>query len=435
MRDYGLHVLSWALFMAIGGGFYLAALHSPTAYIWMTYENLIGEWAQWGFISVGCIVSVRLVFVRWPYRWFFVLLALSCFYVAMEEISWGQQVFGWESPDFFKANNKQGETNLHNFLTGPDGGWLKDFITVALSIALAGYGLVYPLLLKLRLRPVVWMESKGLAAPPLYLWPFWVGAGIMEMSFFGFNEGEVAELLAGFAVAGTAVHYAYARGRDLECHGSSSWGQHHPTALALRQGAVVVMVIAFATITTLKMYADPQSNRRMNRRIEAGLEKFAGRYERYERWDMVVYLCQLRLDESPRSVSTLRELAEAYRGMSDPDGFEKYITRALEIDRGRFKDDPTAASVCRSLVRTYRVIGDSANAELFVQKALDVGLERIAKHPESDNANYSLARTYSLIGEEAKALPHYKKAYDLNPTKSRNRKAYNKAKRRAARRG
>ena len=32
----------------------------------------------------------------------------------MEEISWGQRVFGIESSEFFKANNLQSETNFHN---------------------------------------------------------------------------------------------------------------------------------------------------------------------------------------------------------------------------------------------------------------------------------------------------------------------------------
>jgi hypothetical protein len=35
---------------------------------------------------------------------------------AMEEISWGQRVFGIESPQWFLKHNKQGETNVHNLL-------------------------------------------------------------------------------------------------------------------------------------------------------------------------------------------------------------------------------------------------------------------------------------------------------------------------------
>ena len=41
-------------------------------------------------------------------------LALACILFAMEEISWGQRIFGWETPEFMQESNYQGETNLHN---------------------------------------------------------------------------------------------------------------------------------------------------------------------------------------------------------------------------------------------------------------------------------------------------------------------------------
>ena len=32
----------------------------------------------------------------------------------MEELSWGQHLFKWETPQLFLETNRQGETNLHN---------------------------------------------------------------------------------------------------------------------------------------------------------------------------------------------------------------------------------------------------------------------------------------------------------------------------------
>ena len=45
---------------------------------------------------------------------FYIALAIGFFILAMEEISWGQALFGWRTPDFLAALNLQGETNLHN---------------------------------------------------------------------------------------------------------------------------------------------------------------------------------------------------------------------------------------------------------------------------------------------------------------------------------
>jgi len=46
------------------------------------------------------------------------LYALLFFFGAGEEISWGQRLFGWESGEFFRENNAQHETNIHNLVVG-----------------------------------------------------------------------------------------------------------------------------------------------------------------------------------------------------------------------------------------------------------------------------------------------------------------------------
>ncbi len=38
------------------------------------------------------------------------------FVLSMEEISWGQMIFNWRSPDFLAKLNSQQETNIHNFI-------------------------------------------------------------------------------------------------------------------------------------------------------------------------------------------------------------------------------------------------------------------------------------------------------------------------------
>ena len=41
-------------------------------------------------------------------------LSLVLFVMGMEEISWGQRVFQWQTSTYFSKHNVQGETNLHN---------------------------------------------------------------------------------------------------------------------------------------------------------------------------------------------------------------------------------------------------------------------------------------------------------------------------------
>jgi hypothetical protein len=36
------------------------------------------------------------------------------FFISLEEISYGQKIFNWQTPSLFKEYNLQQETNLHN---------------------------------------------------------------------------------------------------------------------------------------------------------------------------------------------------------------------------------------------------------------------------------------------------------------------------------
>jgi hypothetical protein len=42
------------------------------------------------------------------------IAALSCLYIAGEEMSWGQHIFHWNTPAYWGELNRQEETNLHN---------------------------------------------------------------------------------------------------------------------------------------------------------------------------------------------------------------------------------------------------------------------------------------------------------------------------------
>ena len=59
-------------------------------------------------------------------------LSLVCFLLLMEEISWGQRIFGFETPEEIEKINAQQETNLHNMFVG-----YNQLIRLAISLILA----------------------------------------------------------------------------------------------------------------------------------------------------------------------------------------------------------------------------------------------------------------------------------------------------------
>jgi hypothetical protein len=66
--------------------------------------------------AVGVVLAVRARRAGRPALvWGFSLaFAALVFVIGMEEISWGQWIFFWQTPETLKEINGQGETNLHN---------------------------------------------------------------------------------------------------------------------------------------------------------------------------------------------------------------------------------------------------------------------------------------------------------------------------------
>jgi hypothetical protein len=69
------------------------------------------------------------------------LALLGSLYVAGEEVSWGQHLFGWGTPDQWSQYNDQAETNLHNTSS-----WLDQKPRLILILGVFLGALVFPYL-------------------------------------------------------------------------------------------------------------------------------------------------------------------------------------------------------------------------------------------------------------------------------------------------
>ncbi len=77
-------------------------------------------------------------------------LALLCFLLLMEEISWGQRIIGFETPEEIEEINAQQEVNLHNMFVG-----FNQLIRLALALIIAT-------VLLGRARWIEWLRVIGL---------------------------------------------------------------------------------------------------------------------------------------------------------------------------------------------------------------------------------------------------------------------------------
>ena len=107
--------LALSIFVVVA---YLGLKHTTYVY-WFERELGFIEIATPALLIVAIIYGVRMLqlFQYLPTAWlkmWMLLVTLSCVYFAGEELSWGQHLLGWETPEEIKNINDQDETNVHN---------------------------------------------------------------------------------------------------------------------------------------------------------------------------------------------------------------------------------------------------------------------------------------------------------------------------------
>ena len=114
---------AWVVFWvpAIGVLVVGASRVSRTAFRFLVAEDHLLEWAQFGLLLLAALfavlASIRLFGRRETLAGLLlVTFGIGMILVAGEEISWGQRIFGWGTPESLSAINNQGESNLHNVL-------------------------------------------------------------------------------------------------------------------------------------------------------------------------------------------------------------------------------------------------------------------------------------------------------------------------------
>lgn len=212
--------------MVLAGAVATAAL-SPAHYRIQLQEDGPVEWATFFSFVLACALGVRTLAStrgRTLERLALLGLALFCLFVAGEEISWGQRVFGFKPPSLFLEHNYQQETNLHNFLKT-----ILDTRWVVLFIALS-YGAALPLLAKR------WPMLAPLS-PSIGLAPAFLIVAALEGFYPLELAGELAELLLGLCFI---VDMALRSGLDRD---SATW--------ALQGAALILGVVGTPIIERL----------------------------------------------------------------------------------------------------------------------------------------------------------------------------------------
>ncbi len=174
------------LFAVLGSFLVLAERKSPL-YTKLLQEDGWAEWATFTAFSIAAFFGIRAareVSAPRLARVSALLLGLFCLFVAGEEISWGQRLFGFRPPNFFLEQNYQQEANLHNLLKN-----ILDTRFMVMAIALS-FGVLAPYLSRVTRYP------RELAAE-FSLLPWFTAVAWLEFAYPYELVGEFAELVLG----------------------------------------------------------------------------------------------------------------------------------------------------------------------------------------------------------------------------------------------
>lgn len=188
----GAVIVNALVFLIIACAFALSHLDADRYYRTVQEDELL-EWATfWAFVLAASL-SIQAALLEWRDRqalpWFLSGIAVFCLFVALEEISWGQRIFGYRPPVYFLDQNYQQEFNLHNVVE-------TRLRKLALQAVILGYGVFLPLL---QLAPKVGplLDRLRVVAPPLGLVPVFLAAYALYAWYPLRHMGEWVELILG----------------------------------------------------------------------------------------------------------------------------------------------------------------------------------------------------------------------------------------------
>jgi hypothetical protein len=123
-----------------------SALGGKGLYKWFTGEDGFAESLQVVFYGLALLFCMRVIVrlrraAHHHVAVLYAVVAIGLVFMLGEELSWGQRIWGWNTPDAMRGINKQEETNLHNIYgVGSTFKWLQ--------LVIGAYGTLLPILVQ-----------------------------------------------------------------------------------------------------------------------------------------------------------------------------------------------------------------------------------------------------------------------------------------------
>lgn len=194
MGQRGIRLFGYTVFPVVTLVFAFVLARDRALYLHLLREDGPVEWLTVAFLALAGAWAVGLGWARrrsgWRRQWFYWALAAFCAFGMVEEISWGQRLLGFESPEYFRRHARQEETNVHNLLQR----WTTIKVReIAQAVFLLG-GIVAPLAARRFALLAARLTAWGIRLPPLSLWVGILIASLLALDRPVGREEELAEM-------------------------------------------------------------------------------------------------------------------------------------------------------------------------------------------------------------------------------------------------
>jgi len=390
--------LAWNAILAFLGFalvYYLRHFH-PVGYVYCITEDYCAEYATFVSWAVAfCFLAWTLFKHKVARKPGIFLLGLGTFFVAMEEISWGQRILGFHSPAFFTQRNLQGETTLHNLIP------LPSYSPVGIAIFL--WSILLPLVTRRSMRLRRWCSQLGIPVVPIRQWPFFLLAIYFFMYAPTFDRKELAEAYLSIAISALSLDLALTMGRGGRPRG----------AIAAVATTGMILTLGLFTAVLVQFYPWPQ-------KLTNSLNHFAASH--YPTAGMPRQ-AEMLFDYMNRNPQFLTPETHYYHGqflmrVGRHVKAKEILGLALAEQEQLQQRDPNDPAPLRNSGRILRLLGRSQESERAFLDAMDKDLARLDRANDTatkSSAHWSLAQTHLSLGESEAASQQFAMAHALAP--------------------
>ncbi len=359
----------------------------PVAYASLVVEDGLGEQATFFcWLSIPILLAQSASGRKKPA---IILFGAVSFWIAMEEISWGQRLIGLDTPSALGRVNYQDELTFHN---------LEAFWPVleyqaqlfALVILTGTFVLPWAMGVSPRFREIA--ERLGIPRVPKYLWPAAITATAILLTRFyvwGSEIGEAATALFAVAVALAIVFASSPRSRTP--------GPRESVGLVV----LVILLVGGGLLTQGSDFRSQMISMATRKyplegmyqhsvmlfeyfetRPEYDYDEFGIDYakaldrvgRRDDARDVLERDLAARTAAGAGSAAKQRAIGEILIRLSREAEAEQALQRALELDRAeldRVEGTESVSLIRWSMARTHRLLGDSEEVERQMELALE----------------------------------------------------------------